>query len=149
MEAAVFAANEELLKKFDNLERIGSPKNRQTLYPDDHTATTEYLRRQLAIFKEQLAHSEERLSLEKSNSTFLRGQLQTAKIQLKRTTKLVTDMQTASAYPPEDNIVPAILLLTNTSDVSAALTILRSWKEVYSQAHGLHAILTSALNLNN
>ena len=149
MESAVFAANEELLRKFDNLEKTGSPRNRSSLHLEEHDTTTEYLRRQLAILKEQLAHSEERLSLEKSNSTFLKGQLQTAKLQLKRTTKLVTDMQTASAYPVEENIVPAVLLLTNTSDVAAALTILRSWKEVYSHAHGLHAILTSALNLTN
>ena len=150
MDGNVFAVNDELLRKFDNLERRGSPRSKQAPPSPEGSATIDYLKKQVAHLKGQLAESEERAALEKSNSIFLKGQLQAAKKQLKRTTKVVTDMQAVSLYPTNSgHFLPAILTLTDTSDPSAALTILRSWKEVYSHAHSLHAKLTSALKLSN
>jgi len=149
MESNVFAVNDELLRKFDNLAKAESPESQQNLHSPGGNATVDHLRKQVSYLKDQLAQSEEMASLEKSNCIFLKGQLQAAKKQLKRTTHLVTDMQQRWMYPQIDNILPAVLLLTATSDASAALTILRSWKELFSHAYGLHAKLTAALKLDN
>jgi hypothetical protein len=150
MDGNVFAVNDELLKKFDNIERRGSPRSRQAPPSPESFATIEYLKKQVSHLKMQLAESEERAALEKSNTIFLKGQLQAAKKQLKRTTKVVTDMQAAEVHSSTgSNIVPAVLALADTSDPSAALAILRSWKEVYTHAHSLHAKLSSVLRLSN
>ena len=148
MEGNVFAKNDELLRKFDTIANADSPQ-RAPPSPDS-SATVDYFKKQVALLKDQLSQCEERLGMEKSNSIFLKGQLQAARKQLKKTTQLVSDMQSASSHHRHrEGILPAVLLLTNTSDASSALTVLRSWKEVYSHSHTLHSILSSALNLDN
>ena len=147
----VFAVNDEVLRKFDDLARNGSPRNPEYSQLQDGSVTIDYLSRQVATLKEQLDRAEETVALERSNSIFLKGQVQSLKKQLNRTTKLVAEMKNAPIHVgnQSESILPALLLMTNTSDVNGALTILRSWEDVYSHCHGLHDVLSSALNLNN
>lgn len=145
----MFAVNDELLRKFDHLARTGSPRRHDIPPAQEGSVTIDYLSKQVAMLKEQLSNSEEKLALERSNTIFLKGQLQTLKKQLNRTNKVVAEMKDVPVVHPVDSILPAVLLLTNTADATSALTILRAWKDVYSNCHGLHAVLSNALNLNN
>jgi hypothetical protein len=109
MDEKVFAVNDELLSKFDILARKTPPSSKRAIYSPESYATTEYLRKQVALLEENLAHTEERAAFEKSTSVALRAQLKAAKRQLKKTTELIIEMPHA-----DDPMVRK--LLTNKRD---------------------------------